>query len=71
MMNEQELLDKFERIAEALERMAIAADGSTEAVNSATTARRTLNEQDTKEEILFKNIIFDTETLEKLANGGR
>ena len=27
--------------------------------------------EDTKEEILFKNIIFDTETLEKLANGGR
>lgn len=25
----------------------------------------------TKEEILFKNIILDTETLEKLANGGR
>ena len=25
----------------------------------------------TKEEILFKNIMLDTETLEKLANGGR
>ena len=25
--------------------------------------------EDTKEEILFKNIIFDTETLEKLASG--
>ena len=25
----------------------------------------------TKENVLFKNIIFDTERLEKLANGGR
>ena len=25
----------------------------------------------TKEEILFKNIMLDTETLEKLANGGK
>ena len=25
----------------------------------------------TKENVLFKNIMFDTETLEKLANGGR
>lgn len=56
-MNEQELLEKFDRIAEALERMAVAADGSTEAVNSATTARRTLNEQETQEERLSRETI--------------
>ena len=29
------------------------------------------NKEITKENVLFKNIIFDTERLEKLANGGR
>lgn len=54
MINEQELLDKFDRIAEALERMAVAADGSAEAVNYATTARRTLTEQETQQGTIGK-----------------
>ena len=30
-----------------------------------------VDKKKTKENVLFKNIIFDTERLEKLANGGR
>ena len=45
-MNEQELFERFDRIAEALERMASEVDRSTESVESETTARRELTQEE-------------------------
>jgi len=46
MMNEQELFERFDRIAEALERMATGVDHSTETIDSETTARRELTQEE-------------------------
>ena len=58
MINEQELFDRFDRIAEALERMATGVDRSTESIDSETTARREYTaeelERARKERLLFE-----------------